>query len=92
MPHGGRASQPNCFVCGASAREKILAIDSVSDTLHQAVLGCAWTQAAGDPHTTSIFSVTGVASVASVAVAVAAVAGAAVPIVVVGWRGLETFC
>ena len=40
MPHGGSVFQPNCFVCDASARVKILAIDSVSDTLHQAVLGC----------------------------------------------------
>ena len=41
MPHGGRAFQPNCFVCDVSAREKFLAIDSVSDTMHQAVLKCA---------------------------------------------------
>ena len=31
-------------------------------------------------------------ALAGVAVAVAVVVGAAVPIVVVGWRGLETFC
>ena len=86
MPHGGRAFQPNCFACDVSAT------DSVSDTMHQAVLKCAWTQAAGNPHIISIFSVAGVAGVASVAVAVAVVVGAAVPIVVVGWRGSETFC
>ena len=81
MPHGGRAFQPNCFACDVNARGKT---DSVSDTMHQAVLKCAWTQAAGNPHIISIFSVAGVAGVASVAVAV--------PIVVVGWRGSETFC